>query len=79
MSWEKAHRAQTLMQAHNALSALMPKPDVDPSTWAQYYRRSSKVYMRVAEIDRGHFHEATFWATREREKGEEIERELTPR
>ena len=56
------------MQAHEALSRLMPRPDASPTTWFTYYRRSAAVYERVAEIDRGHFHEAMFWATRERER-----------
>jgi hypothetical protein len=30
------------------------------------------VYARVAEVDRGHHHEALYWAKREREKGEAI-------
>jgi hypothetical protein len=60
------------MQAHEALSRLMPRPDASPTTWFTYYRRSAAVYERVAEIDRGHFHEAMFWATREREKAEVI-------
>lgn len=51
----------------------MPRPDASPRTWLTYYRRSAAVYQHVAEIDRGHFHEATFWATREREKAEAIE------
>ena len=70
MTWKTADEAQTLMQAHEALSRLMPRPNASSRTWAAYHRRSAATYARVAEIDRGHFHEATFWATREREKAE---------
>ncbi|MFS8099601.1 hypothetical protein LFM09_20975 [Lentzea alba] len=74
MDWNKAaDNAQTLMQAHEALSRLMPRPDAPQQTWLAYYRRSAAVYTRVAEIDRGHFHETMFWATREREKAEAME------
>ncbi|MFI6095520.1 AMED_5909 family protein [Lentzea sp. NPDC051213] len=74
MNWNKAaDNAQTLMQAHEALSRLMPRPDASPKAHAEYHRRSAAVYARVAEIDRGHFHETMFWATREREKAEAIE------
>ena len=75
MDWKTANAARTLMQAHEALSRLMPRPDAKPRAWAEYYRRSAAVYARVAEIDRGHFHETMFWATREREKAEAIESE----
>ncbi len=73
MDWKTANEAQTLMQAHEALSRLMPRPNASTRTWAEYHRRSAAVYAKVAEIDRGHFHETMFWATREREKAEAIE------
>jgi hypothetical protein len=73
MDWKTAEAARTLMQAHETLSRLMPRPDASPKAWLTYYRRSAAVYARVAEIDRGHFHETMFWATREREKAEAIE------
>lgn len=74
MDWSKAaDEATTLIQAHEALSRLMPRPNASARTWAEYHRRSAAVYARVAEIDRGHFHETMFWATREREKAEAIE------
>lgn len=73
MDWKTADEAHTLMQAHEALSRLMPRPTASTRTWAEYHRRSAAVYKRVAEIDRGHFHETMFWATRELEKAEAIE------
>ncbi|WP_434445838.1 AMED_5909 family protein [Lentzea sp. E54] len=74
MDWNKAaDETKTLMQAHEALSRLMPRPNAPERAWAEYYRHSAAVYARVAEIDRGHFHETMFWATREREKAEAIE------
>jgi hypothetical protein len=73
MDWKTANEAQTLMQAHETLSRLMPRPNASTRTWAEYHRRSAAVYTRVAVVDRGHFHETMFWATREREKAEAIE------
>ncbi|MEU5695177.1 AMED_5909 family protein [Actinosynnema sp. NPDC020468] len=70
--WKAASEVTTLMQAHELLSRLMPAPDSEPGVLRAFYLRSAKVYLRVAEVDRGHHHEALYWAVREREKGEEI-------
>lgn len=70
--WTAANAVQTLKDAHEVLSKLMPAPDADKLVWRDYYLRSAKVYANVAEIDRGHHHEAMYWSTREREKGERI-------
>lgn len=52
MDWNKAaNEAKTLMQAHEALSRLMPRPNAPERAWAEYHRRSAAVYSRVAEID----------------------------
>lgn len=75
--WALALESQRLMEAHDVLSRLMPAPDAESSVWREYYQRSATVYERVAEIDRGHHHEALYWATRERQKGEEIEQQRT--
>ncbi|HEU5475821.1 MAG TPA: AMED_5909 family protein [Actinophytocola sp.] len=37
-----------------------------------YYQRSAAVYDRIAEVDRGHHHEALYWAGRERRKANAI-------
>ncbi|GAA1261913.1 AMED_5909 family protein [Saccharothrix xinjiangensis] len=74
--WVVAQAAMTLKDAHEALGALMPAPDAALSRWQVFYLRSAQVYERVAEVDRGHHHEALYWANREREKGEEIARAL---
>ncbi|WP_051765383.1 AMED_5909 family protein [Saccharothrix syringae] len=74
--WAKARAARTLKDAHEALGKVMPAPHAAPSRWQVFYRVSAEVYAQVAEIDRGHHHEALYWAKREREKGEEIARQL---
>ncbi|PSL54265.1 hypothetical protein B0I31_107323 [Saccharothrix carnea] len=74
--WKEARAVRTLHEAHTALVPVMPAPDAPRKQWRDFYLRSAEVYGRVAEIDRGHHHEALYWAKREREKGEEIARAL---
>ncbi|MGH3762739.1 AMED_5909 family protein [Actinophytocola sp.] len=62
-----------LMQAHELLSRERPAVEAKPETWLAYYRRSAAVYAEVAEIDRGHHHEALYWSSREKRKAREIE------
>jgi len=65
-----------LMQAHELLSRERPTADAAPEVWLTYYRRSAEVYATVAEIDRGHHHEALYWSNREERKAREIEDSL---
>lgn len=58
------------MQVHEALSALRPDQNATPAAWRDYYLRSAQAYARIAEIDRGHHHEALYWAGREQRKAE---------
>ncbi|ATE52377.1 AMED_5909 family protein [Actinosynnema pretiosum] len=73
--WAAANAAQTLMQAHEALSKLMPGENASKAAWKSFYVRSGRVYRRIAEVDRGHHHEALYWASREEEKAEAIDSE----
>lgn len=70
--WQRAKEARTLMQAHEALSALIPPEDASTTVWRTFYQRSAEVYARIAEIDRGHHHEALYWAGREQRKAETL-------
>jgi hypothetical protein len=56
------------MQAHEVLSRLRPAENVSAEVWREYYRRSAAVYAEIAEVDRGHHHEALYWADRERRR-----------
>lgn len=67
-----AHHARTLMQAHEALSTLRPSEDASPGLWLEYHQRSARIYAEVAEVDRGHHHEALYWANREQHKAETL-------
>jgi hypothetical protein len=69
-------KPQTLTQAHDMLIRDRPSRDASGLTWLRYYRRSAAVYAEVAEIDRGHHHEAMHWAVWERKKANELQAEL---
>ncbi len=43
----------------------------------EYYRRSAATCARVAEIDRGHHHEALYWADRENRRANEIAAQIS--
>ena len=77
----KARRAGPLrlMQAHEQLSRERPASDAEPEKWLAYYRRSAQVYATVAEVDRGHHHEALYWSSREERKAREIEEGMSRR
>jgi hypothetical protein len=62
----------TLMEAHVLLSHMRPGPKASAETWLRYYRRSAAVYAEVAEVDRGHHHEALYWANRERARANSL-------
>ena len=68
-----------MMQAHELLSRERPVAEADPEVGLAYYPRSAEVYATVAEIDRGHHHEALYWSSREERKAREIEESLSQR
>ncbi|OQO93023.1 hypothetical protein B1813_13050 [Saccharomonospora piscinae] len=74
MTAEAVEEVRTLYQAHLALGAIRPASEAPATEWRRYYLRSARVYAEVAEIDRGHHHEAMYWADRERRLAELIER-----
>ncbi|MCA1696997.1 MAG: hypothetical protein LC749_21015, partial [Actinobacteria bacterium] len=44
--------------------------------WFAYYQRSAALYAEIAEIDRGHHHEALYMAEHERERAKEIKAQI---
>jgi len=70
--WAAARDVRTLKEAHEALGKLQPAPSSAPAVLRDYYLRSAVIYAQVAEIDRGHHHEALYWSAREREKGDRL-------
>ncbi|MGH3795253.1 MAG: AMED_5909 family protein [Pseudonocardiaceae bacterium] len=68
----KPTEPRTLIQAHEALVRIRPKGDASPEQWRVFYERSVALYLEIAEIDRGHHHEALYWAEREQLKADEF-------
>jgi hypothetical protein len=68
---------RTLTGAHNLLARIRPKSTASLEQWMAYYQRSSALYAEIAEIDRGHHHEALYWAERERESANEIKAQIS--
>lgn len=74
--WATAMRAATLREVHDELVSLMPGANSELKAQRDYHLASAKAYARIAEVDRGHHHEATYWANREREKAETITKQM---
>jgi hypothetical protein len=64
--------AADVVQAHAALVHTRPKSTASLAAWKAYYERSVALYREIAEIDRGHHHEALYWAEREQRSANEI-------
>ncbi|HEU5476136.1 MAG TPA: AMED_5909 family protein [Actinophytocola sp.] len=77
--WQDVQACQTLMQVHEALARLRPPKGADAARWVTYRRRSAAAYEQIADIDRGHHHEALYWAQRERTQANEIARHGVPK
>ena len=63
---------RTLAEAHEAVAAIRPPRAAPLTEWLAYHQRSAAVYAEVAELDRGHHHEALFMAERERQQATDI-------
>jgi hypothetical protein len=67
----------TLAEAHEAVAAIRPPRTAPLSEWLAHHQRSAALYAEIAEIDRGHHHEALFMAERERHRAKEIKTEIS--
>ncbi|MGH3776570.1 MAG: AMED_5909 family protein [Pseudonocardiaceae bacterium] len=67
---------RTLMEAQVALALIRPRRQAPLGEWLAYYQRSTGWYAEIAEIDRGHHHEALYMAEQERERAKEIETQI---
>jgi regulator of PEP synthase PpsR (kinase-PPPase family) len=63
---------QTLAEAHEELARIRPGRQAPLAEWLSYYQRSAALYAEIAEIDRGHHHEALSMVERERNSAKEI-------
>lgn len=62
---------RTLVEAQVALALIRPSRQAPLGEWLAYYQRSAGWYAEIAEIDRGHHHEALYMAEQERERAKE--------
>ena len=68
----EAVQPDTLAAAHELMPRLMPTPTAPLTEWVAFRRRSAAIYTRVADVDRGHHHEALYWAERELQVAQEL-------
>ena len=69
-------KPRTLAEAHEALAGIRPHRRAPLSEWLAYHQQAAAVYAEVAEIDRGHHHEALFMAEQERQRIKEIKTQI---
>jgi hypothetical protein len=62
---------RTLGDAQVALALIRPRLQAPLGEWLAYYQRSAAWYAEIAEVDRGHHHEALYMAEQEREHAKE--------
>lgn len=72
------HRTEpkTLRDAHEVVMDRRPSKDANPSVWLAFRLGNARLYKAVADVDRGHHHEALYWAGYEERKAGEISAEL---
>jgi hypothetical protein len=66
----------TLAAAHEFMPRVMPAPTAPLTEWLTFRRRSAATYARVADVDRGHHHEALYWAEQELKIVEELKEQI---
>jgi hypothetical protein len=72
----KPESPRTLRQAHQALARSRPLLKAPLGEWLAYYQRSAALYAEIAEIDRGHHHEALHMAEQAQNSAKEIEAQI---
>jgi hypothetical protein len=68
---------RTLAEAHHAVASIRPPQKAPLGEWLAYHQQSAALYAEVAEIDRGHHHEALAMAERERQSAEQIKARIS--
>jgi hypothetical protein len=67
---------RTLRQAHEELAGSRPRLQAPLGEWLGYYQRAAALYAEIAEIDRGHHHEALYMAEQAQDSVKEIEAQI---
>lgn len=73
----KHAQPRTLADAHHAVASIRPPRNAPLADWLTYHQQSAAMYAEVAEIDRGHHHEALFMAEQARQKAKEIKARIS--
>lgn len=73
----KQSEPRTLADAHDAAASIRPAQKASLQEWLAYHQWSAALYAEVAEIDRGHHHEALAIAERERQSAEQIKARIS--
>ena len=73
----KSDPARTLAEAHEVLAGIRPHRRAPLTEWLAYHQRAAAMFAEVAEIDRGHHHEALFMAEQERQRIKEIKTQIS--
>jgi hypothetical protein len=68
---------RTLAEAQHAVAGCRPRQNAPLADWLAYHQRAAAWYAEVAEIDRGHHHEALVMAGRERQLGKDIKAQMS--
>jgi hypothetical protein len=68
---------RTLAEAQHALASIRPPQTATLADWLAYHRQSAAMYAEVAEIDRGHHHEALFLAEHARLQAKDIKARIS--
>jgi hypothetical protein len=68
---------RTLADAHHAVASIRPPQKAPLADWLAYHQQSAAIYAEVAEIDRGHHHEALFMAEQERQRVKNIKAQIS--
>lgn len=71
-AWQEVQACKTLFQLHELLVRLRPPAGADEVRWRSFRLRSAAAYERIADVDRGHHHEALYWASRERKQANDL-------
>ncbi|MFG1640579.1 AMED_5909 family protein [Amycolatopsis sp. NPDC049252] len=67
---------KTLRDAHEVVMDRRPPNDANPSVWLAFRLGNARLYKAVADVDRGHHHEALYGAGYEKRKVGEISASL---
>jgi hypothetical protein len=67
---------KTLRDAHEVVMERRPPRDANPSVWLAFRLGNARLYKAIADVDRGHHHEALYWAGYEERQAGEISADL---